>query len=288
MYLCYVDEAGNLDCNLKDQCASGEEKPAIFVLSGVCVLDHKWPKFSGIIDQRKEWLRQKLFQTKGLNLELADCELKSSWIRIPSQRGKRPFLAGLSNEELTGLVKLCYQQLEYGKMTIFGIVIDKRNLLEHFDSDKLHNKAWELLLERVENFIRERHPSHKVIFVRDDISVQVNRKLAVKHAYLLKTQATSGLKLDHVIEMPMFVRSELSNGVQLADLVVYNFYHAFAYRRPDYPYLLEILSRVYNSSNTSPNKLDGLKVFPPESDLNTLATKIERASAKLQGPLRTG
>jgi hypothetical protein len=89
-----------------------------------------------------------------------------------------------------------------------------------------------LLLERIEYFMRERHSRHKVILIRDDVSREANRSLAEKHGYLLKTQATSGQKLEHIIEMPLFVRSELSNGVQLADLVVYNVYHAFIRQKP--------------------------------------------------------
>ncbi len=165
MYLCYVDESGNLDCQINDRCKDDEVKPPLFVLSALCVWDHHWPKFSGFIDQRKEALKQKIFRTRGVQLGLSDCELKSSWIRIRKLRRKNPFLSNLSDEDLTGLVNLCYQQIEYAKMTLFAVIIDKRKLLEHFDSDKLHRKAWELLLERVENFMRERHDRHKVIFM---------------------------------------------------------------------------------------------------------------------------
>ncbi len=117
----------------------------------------------------------------------------------------------------------------------------------------------------------------RTIFIRDDIGVQANRRLAEKHAYLLKTQSTSGLRLKHVIEMPLFVRSELSNGVQLADFISYNFYHAYEYDKPDYPFLQKILPRVYSSQNTYERKLDGIKVFPPESELTKITQRIEKA-----------
>jgi hypothetical protein len=278
MYLCYVDEAGNLDCNLKEPCADTRAKAPIFVLTGLCVLDHKWPKFSGPIDRRKESLRQQIFHTKGISLDFAGSELKSSWIRQPSLRARNPFLANLSPDELRGLVNLCYQQIGLAKMTIFAVIVDKRKLFGHYDSAKLHHVAWELLIERVENFLRERHDKHKVILIRDDISVQVNHKLAEKHALLLASQASSGLKLDHIVEMPMFARSELSNGIQLADLIAYNFYHAFAYNKPNYEYLRRILGFVYNSANTAPSKLDGMKLFPPDSELKAIADQIEKAS----------
>lgn len=281
MYLCYVDEAGSLDVDTKRLCRDAKEKPYIYVLCGVCVLDFKWSKFSGIIDDRKDQLRTKIKQTRGLDLSLADCELKSSWIRIPKLRRERQFLSNLSPDELTALVNLCYYQIEYAKMTLFAIVVDKRNLLGYMDQEKLHRKAWELLLERVENFMRERHDRHNVIFLRDDVSRQANQNLAEKHAYLLRTQATSGQKLGHVIEMPLFVRSELSNGIQLADFAAYNFYHAFSRKKLDYEHFQRILPYVYNSANTPSEKLDGLKVFPPESELTPFASEIGRLAGKI-------
>ncbi|MFB3816423.1 MAG: DUF3800 domain-containing protein [Candidatus Methylomirabilales bacterium] len=46
--------------------------------------------------------------------------------------------------------------------------------------------------------------------------------MAMKHAFFQDTGTSSGLWLKHISEMPLFVRSELSNGIQLADLVSYN------------------------------------------------------------------
>ena len=276
MYLCYVDESGNLDVNVAENCSDGQCKPALYVLSGLCVLDHKWPTFSGIIDGRKDELIQKLWRTKGLHLNLAHAELKSTWIRIPKQREKRPFLASISDGELASLVSLCYQQLEYAKMTVFAIVIDKSLLHEYFDRDKLHRKAWELLLERVENFMTERHSKHKVMFIKDDVSRETNQNLALKHLYMIKTHASSGCRLSHVVETPMFARSELSNGIQLADLVAYNVYHAFTRKDPTYEHFQRILPFVYKSVQTSAYKLDGLKVFPPESDLTNIVESIKK------------
>ncbi|MCB1152308.1 DUF3800 domain-containing protein [bacterium] len=263
MYLCYVDESGNLDLGSPIT----DDAPNIFVLTGITMLDHEWPRFSHGIDRRKNELRQKLFHTRGMHLELAECELKSNWVRISKERARRPFLDALSSDELTGLVSEFFAQIEFRKMTVFAVVIDKTLIHDYFDQDKLHRKAWELLIERVELFMTERHPRHKALLIRDDMGLQANRNLAAKHAYFLQSGTSANLRLDHIVEMPLFVRSELSNGVQLADLVSYSIYHAFRYQKPEYPFFQRLTGRIYTSSRTDADKLDGLKVFPPESPL---------------------
>jgi len=133
-----------------------------------------------------------------------------------------------------------------------------------------------LLLERVQNFLQEFHPKHLGVIVADDVSVQSNRSLALKHSFFQREGTTSGLKLRNIVEMPFFVRSELSNGIQLADLCAYNVYRAFRYEQPEYPYFQEILGRFYWSQATPGDKLDGLKVFPDDSDLVPMVGEIAK------------
>jgi hypothetical protein len=64
--------------------------------------------------------------------------------------------------------------------------------------------------------------------------------------------------------MPLFVRSELSNGVQLADLTSYNVYRAFKARDFSYDWFRRVTPYLWQSADTA---IGGLKVFPPESPL---------------------
>ena len=104
---------------------------------------------------------------------------------------------------------------------IFSVVVDKRHLHDYMTQEKLHRKAWELLLERVEYFMWTEHDRHQAVMVVDDAGPQLNRSLAMKHAYFQDQGTSAGQRLRHIVEMPLFVRSELSNGVQLADMVSY-------------------------------------------------------------------
>ena len=78
----------------------------------------------------------------------------------------------------------------------------------------------------------------------------------------------------HIVEYPFFTRSELSNGVQLADLLAYNVYRAFRDEDVDYPYFRTILPKVYRRRDTG--TLAGLKVWPETSPLVDLPLRPPR------------
>jgi len=278
MYFFYVDESGNLDPSVSGERADGTKyaKDHIYVLSAVSLFEKRWHGFEKTLN-RKKWELIDIIRRSPkpqVQLELADCEIKSTWIRIPKERSQRPFLANLTDLELNQLVDLFYQQLSRHYMKIFGIVVDKRHLHDYLDSAKLHRKAWELLLERIELFLREEHPKHQGVLITDDVSKERNRSLAMKHAYIQSEGTATGVWLSHIVEMPLFVRSELSNGVQLTDLVAYNIYRAFRYEDLDYPFFAKIVPYLWASEKTGGNLLDGLRVFPQESPLNSLLQTV--------------
>jgi hypothetical protein len=199
-------------------------------------------------------------------MDLHRCEVKSTWLRIPERRQEASlFLSALTPEEMTDLVELYYNQLADLNAVCISVVIDKRKLFDYFDQTKLHLKAWELLCERIEKYMREYHRRHRAILIVDDVSKQENKSLASKHALFLEERTSAGVPITQIIEMPLFIRSELSEGVQLADLCAYNVYRSASYNQPEYSFFKRMLPRYYNSGNTPGNKLDGLKIFPDSS-----------------------
>jgi len=273
MFLFYVDESGTRDCNLKKVRRDGSsfQLDHVYVLTAVSLFDGKWPGFERTINySKREWID--ILVRRGLpRLELSDCEVKSNWIRNPKERARHPLLSHMSDQAIQELSELYLDQIPANHMSIFSIVVDKRHLHDYMDEAKLHRKAWELLLERVEDFLALEHGRHKGILVYDDVSKEMNRSLAMKHAYLLQSGTSSGRRLSHIIEMPMFVRSELSNGIQLADLVSYNIYRAFKFEDFSYPWFRKIAGHVWRAPGASTGLPTGLKVFPPESPLYGLA-----------------
>lgn len=287
MYFFYIDESGNLDCAKHPQPGGGPARPhdRIYALVAVSLFEWKWRRFEGLINAKKRDLMQRVRGRTSAVLDLADCEVKSNWIRIPSERAEHPLLASLHGAEVDELIDVFLKQLKY--MSVFAVVIDKDALHDHMDQTKLHRKAWELLLERTQFFLHAEHQKHQGILITDDVSKHANRALAMKHAYLLES-GTTAQSLRNLVEMPMFVRSELSNGVQLADLVAYNFYRAFKLEDFDYVGFKKVLPYVWSSRTTSADVLDGLKVFPPESPLARHMPEIGRRAAAARVPIGRG
>lgn len=197
--------------------------------------------------------------------DLADAEVHSTVIRIEKERMKDRFFKHVQQSEIHLLTDAYYNSVQSHHMNCFAVIVDKRELASYCDHEILHKKTYELLLERIEQFLENYHPKQKGLIIMDNSDKKLNRTLAMKHSYFLKNGSTSGQTFKHIVEMPMFVESSLSNGAQLADLCAYNCYHAIKYDKPDYPYFQKMLPSFYNSPKTKPEKFDGIKIFPEMS-----------------------
>jgi len=281
MYLFYVDETGNLDPRLEIPRSNGTTIPGdpFFVLTAVCLFEHQWHGFDKTLNRHKSMLIDLIHRAKGIRLQLADCEIKSNWVRRADERTHRPFLHNITDAELTALIDLFYAQLRHHNMTLFSVIVDKRHLHDYMDQSKLHRKSWELLLELVERFMRSRHSKHQALMVTDDISLQANQSLAMKHAFFMDQGTSSGTWLKHICEMPMFVRSELSNGVQLADLCRYNIYRAVKANDLAYPFFQKIAPHIWSRSEPISHPFSGLHVFPANSPLHRVIDDFEKERA---------
>jgi len=267
MYFFYFDESGSRDPRAFIALPNGSIQPKdhIYVLTALSLYEHKWRHLDREIANLKLELVDHLFRTRRLKFDLADCEVKSNWIRNPKERrDKSPFLDALSDADRERLVACYFQQIPQQRMTLFAVVIDKRKLHGHMDPELLHKKAYELLLERIEHFMAEFHSKHQAVIVMDDTDKALNRAVSMKHAFFQR-EGNQNLRFHHIVEYPFFTDSKLSNGVQLADLCAYNTYRAFKTQDFKYAYFRELLPHFYKREKSE--QLDGLKVFPNDSEL---------------------
>lgn len=173
MYFFYFDESGNRDPDVGGNGAPDKDK--LYILFAVGIWEGSWRKLDRSIAHVKLEMIDYLRRDGKGTYELADCEVKSNWIRNPKEREeKSPFLFNLDNVDRERLVKTFFDQLENSRTTIFAVVVDKRHLHEHITYETLHKKAYELILERIENFMVEFHPKHNALVVMDDTSRQLN------------------------------------------------------------------------------------------------------------------
>jgi hypothetical protein len=263
MYFFYFDESGSRDPDVGHRTAP--TKDYLYVLMAIGIWEGNWRKLDRAVSFVKLELADYLHRTGKGRFDLADCEVKSNWLRNAKERvEKSDFLNALDDGDRTRLANTFYDQLTNCRATIFAVVVDKRHLLDHMTHETMHKKAYELILERIEQFMNEYHPKHSALIVMDDTSQGLNRAVAMKHAFFLRA-GNPNVKFRHIIEYPFFTRSELSNGVQLADLCAYNVYRAFKQMNFSYPYFEKMLPHIYKRQNAP--QLDGLKVWPEGSNL---------------------
>lgn len=266
MYFFYIDESGSRDPSI-----GTPEKPKdhLYVLLAVGLYERKWRPFDRTISAVKLEFAERLWRAGKGRFDLADCEIKSNWLRNPKERAARsPFLHALTDADRERLVAAYLDQLGLRNAVVMAAVIDKRHLLNHVTHETLHKKAYEFLLERIQQYMTEYHPRHQALIVMDDTSTQLNRAVAMKHAFFQR-DGNQNLKFSHIVEYPFFTASELSHGVQLADLLAYNVYRAFKMEDLDFPYFNLLMPRFYRRQ--AGHMLDGLKVWPEPSPLIALA-----------------
>jgi len=109
----------------------------------------------------------------------------------------------------------------------------------------------------------------------------------MKHAFIQR-EGNQVMRFHHIVEYPMFTDSALSNGIQLADLCGYNIYRAFRNVDFTYSYFSKIIDRIYCSQQTASDKLDGLKVWPDDSELVEFSHQGWRAYKSKQPTLWDG
>ena len=262
MYFFYFDESGTRDPSVGTPSAP---KDHIYVLLAVGMYEGQWRRFETATSGLKLRLVGRLRQAGKGPFDLADCEVKSTFVRIPRVRAeKSPFLNELSASELNQLTEEFYSQVISRRTVILASVIDKRHLRGYVTHEILHKKAYEFLLERIQHYIREYHPRHRALVIMDDTNRNLNRAVAMKHAWFQRT-GNQNMQFPAIVEYPFFTRSELSNGVQLADLLAYNVYRAFKTEDFRYSFFRRMIPSFYRRRQGW--TLDGLKVWPDDSPL---------------------
>lgn len=278
MYFFYVDESGSKDPKITGSRKDGSiiTKDWPYVLFAVSLFKWRWEKFEREITDRKMRIIHQVNAATMDQFDLADAEVHSTVIRIPKQRMEHRLFKHLKEGDVQYLTEAYYNAITAHKMNCFAVIVDKKELRDSCDQEYLHRRSYELLLERIEQFLANYHPKQKGLIIMDNSNKQLNRALTMKHSWFLKNGSSSGLRFKHIVEMPMFVESSLSNGVQLADLCAYNCFHAIKYNKPDYAYFQQMLPSFYNSPKTRPDKFDGIKIYPDSSRVqNVIQIAIE-------------
>ena len=259
MYFFYIDESGSRD-------AKADEP---YILTAVGMYENQWRGFNKHLMGMKTNIARKYDP----DIRQDQLEVKANLFTKPKSRKDSPFFKHLTADEIDHISKHYLAQLGRWRLVVITTVIDKAELPGGMDADAMHRKAYELLLERIQNHMRDNHREHNALIIMDDAGAPINRRIALMHARLLGA-GNHNVDFENIIEYPIFTASELSNGVQLADVVAYTFYHSFKYNKPDYEYLKRILPRVARLKR-NPRTLAGLKIWPESERYNSVFNTIQ-------------
>lgn len=91
MYFFYFDESGSRDPKAVRVLADGSEvsKDHIYCLTAVGLFEGRWHRFDREIAKVKLEFADHLNHMRKERLDLADCEIKSNWIRNPKERTEK-------------------------------------------------------------------------------------------------------------------------------------------------------------------------------------------------------
>jgi hypothetical protein len=255
-HILYIDDSGTKEfaSGEKEYTRHGRGVSRYFVFGGILLSESG----SGHLVTAIKVLKQKFFGTHQV-------EIKSNWLRIPSERGKQYLTKfGISEADLSAFVDELYRCILASDLLALAVAIDKPYYQEEYGSSAWYPPAiaYELLLQRA---VQEILAPDGLSVVVDDMSGatpkgnQYKHNLRLHHASLRK----NGSKLQKKVRFTSlntdikFVNSACSHQVQVADLVAYNVYrqfspyslgaclgeHANIAEAPAYPWLKKLLPK---------------------------------------------
>lgn len=251
MYLCYVDESGTSDV---------PGNTSHFILSGLSIPIHRWKYCDNqilTIKRRYElesaeihvgWmLRTYLEQSRITNFENLTYTQRESQVRqyrtaelLRLQRTGNPrhyYQTKKTYKKTEAYIHLTYQQRKelikeiaycvsrWGFTRIFAECIDKIYFDPSRTGNTIDEQAFEQIITRFEHYLQiigRKYPERKCGLIIHDS----NQTVAKKHTLLMQqfhAKGTMWTDIEAIIETPLFVDSQLTSMVQIADLCAYTF-----------------------------------------------------------------
>ena len=202
MYLLYLDEAGTPN--------NADEKH--FVLAGIAVFE-----------RQAYWLQESLEQLAGSlghpnpeSLEIHGSVIQSGrdwWRKLPRESRRSVIRDGLK----------CAQRLAHFQWRLFGVVVEKTAILPRDPVEY----AFEQISSRFDHFLRRlylnRDPQRGLIVLDKTIdSKKSNQETRLQSlATEFRTLGSQWGTIKNLIDVPFFVDSRATRGIQYADLVAY-------------------------------------------------------------------
>lgn len=243
MHLCYIDESGTPDI---------PGNTSHYILVGLSIPDEYWKSHHDQLERIKyrfglqeaeihtAWmLRPYVEQASIPNFESMSWAQRRSQttrartaeiLRLQRENRKRvkqtrknyrnteAYIHLTLDERRRAVTELAELISSWGWARLFAECIDKLHFDPTLTNTTVHEQAFEQVVSRFEQFLQNTQGGYGLL-IHDN-----NETVARRHTELMKTflqKGTLWTQIENVIETPMFVDSQLTNMVQLADLCAY-------------------------------------------------------------------
>jgi hypothetical protein len=188
-----------------------------------------------LIEERESSLFiARLHELKKLTFATADVEVKSNWLRMPTERQVRYLdRFGITETTLTGFVDDYYRLIQQAPLKLVGAVVDKLHMQQTYESPwYAPTAAYEVLLQRAVQAV----PTGNTLSVTmDEISGRTPKRnhykiLLQDHHSKLRRFGSSlqkGISFKPLDGPVRFTNSATSDLVQVADVAAYNLHRQF-------------------------------------------------------------
>ena len=243
MQLCYIDESGTPDV---------PGNTSHYVLAGLSIPDEYWKQHHTQLESIKRnygledaevhvaWMMRKYIEQQSIpgfasmNAERRRSEVRkqrsAELLRLQKLNTKR-YKQTLKNYQKTeaythltldersqAVTDIAELISGWGVVRLFAECIDKVHFDPTITSTTVHEQAFEQVVSRFEHYLQNRQSGYGLL-IHDN-----NETVAKKHTEVMREflrRGTLWTDMEYVIETPMFVDSELTSMVQLADLCAY-------------------------------------------------------------------
>jgi len=247
-YHAFLDESGQRE--------HGPSTDRYYVVAGVIVKSQEQDR----IEAELAGLKRAFFGTP-------DVEIKSSWLRQPSDRSRRYLrLYGLTERRLRVFVDRVYDWIVASNLTFIAGVIDKPQVQSQYVNPHYPSAlGYQVFMQRYQKFLAQRHVPGHVTFDRITGASRAGtpwRTLLLRQHSRLLRHGCNYTRMDFpTVERTLDFEDSAAFGlIQVADLAAYNVFRQFrahgtvwdspsAQRLPVYHYFDRLLPRFHQDSS---------------------------------------
>ena len=243
MQLCYIDESGTPDL---------PGNTSHFVLAGLSVPDEYWKQHNTQLEKIKSnygledaeihvgWMMRPYLEQKSIpgfgsmtherRRSEVSKQRKAELLTLQKVNSKsyKQTRKNYKKTEVYVHLTLCERRQavtdiaklisNWGVVRLFSECIDKVHFDPTITNTTVQEQAFEQVVSRFEQYLQKNQSGYGLL-IHDN-----NQTVAKKHTELMKTflrKGTLWTEIEYIIETPMFVDSQLTSMVQLADLCAY-------------------------------------------------------------------